>query len=104
MTVFDFASYSKFKWSDMGLPLSYTFKDVKFPLESRKLIPTVSREYRCDVNGKDITFYTWIKNKALFYPDLFLDVGDGERYPFDLDAGKIAELENGVVVLMDMDM
>ena len=79
----------------MGFPLSCTLKDVKFPLESRKLIPTVSKEYRCDVNGKDITFYTWIKNKSLFYPDLFLDVGDGERYPFDLDAGKIAELENG---------
>ena len=84
----------------MGFPLSCTLKDVKFPLESRNLIPTVSREYRAEANGKDLTFRTWIKNKALDYPSLYLDIGDGQLYPFDLDDGKIAELEEGADSVM----
>lgn len=84
----------------MGFPLSYTFKDVKFPIETRNLIPTISTEYRCEANGKDIIFHTWVKNKGLFYPDLFLDVGDGNRYPFDYDDGAISQLENGADSVM----
>ena len=84
----------------MGFPLSCTLKDAKFPLESRKLIPTVSKEYRAEANGKDLTFRTWIKNKALDYPSLYLDIGDGQLYPFDLDDGKIAELEAGADSVM----
>lgn len=81
--------------SGLGFPLSFTLKDAKFPIESRNLIPTVSTEYRAEVDGKNLTFYTWIKNKALFYPDMYLDIGDGRQYYFDLDDSKINELENG---------
>lgn len=84
----------------MGFPLSYTLKDVKFPIETRNLVPTISKEYRCEANGKNIIFHTWVKNKGLFYPDLFLDVGDGNRYPFDFDDGMVSQLENGADSVM----
>ena len=84
----------------LGFPVTLDLKTIKFPIESVKLIPTISDFCIAEIEGRELTLSTWVKNKSLVYPELFLDLNDGELHPFDFDQGKINELENGADSVM----
>lgn len=77
----------------LGFPKHKSLKDVKWPFETRKIIPTISDNCTIEADGRDLTFTTWVKNKAVFYPPLKLKIksnGGGEDLDFiDFTYGKI---------------
>lgn len=83
----------------LGFPVTKSLKDVKFPVETVKLLPSISKECEIEVEGNTMTFKTWVKNKSLVYPELRLVAATGidnatVEVPFDFGAAQIQQLEN----------
>ena len=85
-----------------GFPWSFNAPDVKFPVNSRKLIPTIS-DFEQSLDGDRLTVKAKVKNAALLYPRYKLRLAQSSNYGdenvseafFDFDDKAIRLLEEG---------
>jgi len=77
--------------------------DVKVELDSRQLLPNLSTTYTYEMEGNYLTFHTWIKGKAVTYPNMrlmFYNTNSStfeviDAFDFTLSDGQINALEAG---------
>lgn len=78
--------------------------EVKIDLDKRTILPQISRSYTYELDGDYLNFHTWIKTKALEYPNMkliFFGTGNGNTFVvndemmFTYTEGDIQALENG---------